>query len=557
METELERRLRLVTRMGGAYAPKKLEAQAPPAEQRYSGINSSYLVEAGPQIAFKNLFLQAERWRSQSTEPFTGPFDDSVDEFGQPKNPIPVNSKGFPTSLGPATNPAYTQVAMALFGDKTPVGGSYPQGQQWVLKWEGDPAADWGFVGNFLGSDDGLGHKTGTAAGANRRVIDVGTTGGQMRLLLRGLNPALPITKITFCPASDEASVDAQPFRPEFLAHLAGIKCIRFMNWGTTNDSTVSTWAQRRGLDWCFQGWRPGVALEYQAQLINTLGCDGWFCVPHAADDEYVTNLATFLRDNVNPWLRIYIELSNEVWNSTFQGQHNYALTQAQALGLTGGGDQTSRLRWVSHRSVQIFQIFASVFGGSLAARVRRVIGAQNVGAFPAETMLDHVTAGLPAYQVTDLLANAPYVGQPLSNLENWVTVQNWTADQVCEELSAIIASDAFWAPPLAAKAAAAARGVGYCTYEGGQSLGAGSIPDQNNAAMQTLFFAANRSAAMGTVYEEYLAALEARGLGWLNHYSHCGEWAKTFSFPISENMGSQLPKEAAWRAFIAAQVPL
>ena len=39
--------------------------------------------------------------------------------------------------------------------------------------------------------------------------------------------------------------------------------------------------------------------------LSNVLGADMWVCVPHAADDSYVTSLATLIRDTLRPDLRV------------------------------------------------------------------------------------------------------------------------------------------------------------------------------------------------------------------------------------------------------------
>lgn len=41
---------------------------------------------------------------------------------------------------------------------------------------------------------------------------------------------------------------------------------------------------------------------------------DIWINIPHAADDEYVTNLAKLIKDKLDPSLKVYVEYSNEVW---------------------------------------------------------------------------------------------------------------------------------------------------------------------------------------------------------------------------------------------------
>lgn len=61
-----------------------------------------------------------------------------------------------------------------------------------------------------------------------------------------------------------------------------------------------------------------GVALEYIISLCNELDAAPWINVPHLADDDYVTKLATMLRDKLRPDVKVYVEHSNEAWNAAF-----------------------------------------------------------------------------------------------------------------------------------------------------------------------------------------------------------------------------------------------
>jgi len=53
--------------------------------------------------------------------------------------------------------------------------------------------------------------------------------------------------------------------------------------------------------------------LEHIVDLCNRLGASPWINVHHLADDAYVRQMATFLKLNLRPDLRIYVEHSNEV----------------------------------------------------------------------------------------------------------------------------------------------------------------------------------------------------------------------------------------------------
>src|ERR1035437_8738349 len=78
-----------------------------------------------------------------------------------------------------------------------------------------------------------------------------------------------------------------------------------------------------------------GWAIEAQVALCNALNCDGWFGIPHLADDTYVTNMPTYIRDHLNPGLVAYYELSNEVWNGIWY-ETPYAGTKAGLYAAKG-----------------------------------------------------------------------------------------------------------------------------------------------------------------------------------------------------------------------------
>jgi len=75
------------------------------------------------------------------------------------------------------------------------------------------------------------------------------------------------------------------------------------MDWIGTNNSTQKEWSKRptpSSVD-------KRQSLEYAVQLCNTLNFDGWFCIPHMANDNYIREYAKFVRDNLNSNLKAYI----------------------------------------------------------------------------------------------------------------------------------------------------------------------------------------------------------------------------------------------------------
>jgi hypothetical protein len=134
-------------------------------------------------------------------------------------------------------------------------------------------------------------------------------------------NQANPLRNIRILPDSLADIYDPTNaehlFQPLFLQGIRPFHAVRFMDWMHTNGSTHKTWAKRATPTYYSQSVR-GACAEHAITLCNYLGADAWFCVPHAADDEYIRNFATLVRDRLDSRLKVYVEYSNEVWNWQF-----------------------------------------------------------------------------------------------------------------------------------------------------------------------------------------------------------------------------------------------
>jgi hypothetical protein len=105
---------------------------------------------------------------------------------------------------------------------------------------------------------------------------------------------------------------------PDFVASLRPYRVLRYMDpMGTNSNPNVLDWSDRPSWD----GLRPGIGAvpyEYLAELANEVGAASWWCMPITASDDYVSGLAAWTRDNIDPSLRVAFELGNEDWNSIF-----------------------------------------------------------------------------------------------------------------------------------------------------------------------------------------------------------------------------------------------
>ncbi|AMV38939.1 NPCBM/NEW2 domain-containing protein [Planctomyces sp. SH-PL62] len=181
-------------------------------------------------------------------------------------------------------------------------------------------------------------------------------------------------------------------YTSEFLASLQPFDYIRFLDWTGTNDSVVSKWSDRSRPDDFFKtGSQRSVSYEEAIQLANLSGKDMWLTIPALADDEFVTNLATLLRTELDPGLKVYVEYSNETWNTIFKA-YPQVLAKAKADPRVLAGGNTSMIaQETALQTVRLGQIFRGVFGSD-SSRVMPVFASW--AAYPS-----HLTAGLQAIQ--------------------------------------------------------------------------------------------------------------------------------------------------------------
>ncbi|MBK7408689.1 MAG: T9SS type A sorting domain-containing protein [Saprospirales bacterium] len=175
---------------------------------------------------------------------------------------------------------------------------------------------------------------------------------------------------------------DSQLFHTAFLAPFDSIdfSAIRYMVFTGANGSdpdypALTEWADRKLPTDASQvgipsiGKKDGGCWEHVIDLANRTHTDAWINVPVSASTDYVQQLATMLKNDLNPELNIIVESSNEVWN-TAPGFEQSQYNQAQAVGL-GIGEHENHAR----RTVELAQIFETVFGpGSLNNRIRVVL---------------------------------------------------------------------------------------------------------------------------------------------------------------------------------------
>lgn len=330
-------------------------------------------------------------------------------------------------------------------------------------------------------------------------------------------------------------------FRKAFLDRLGGMTTLRFMDWMSTNNSPKRHWDDRPRLD-VFGQAETGAPLEYMVELCNLLQLRPWFNMPHLADDAYVRRFAEEVRDTLAPSLPVYVEYSNEVWNSLFD-QASYAREQGLKLGLSSN-DYEAQLLYYARRTTEILSIWEEVFGKD-RDRVIGVYAAHSANIWTSTTILSSEGVGDHA----DVLAIAPYFGAGLGSPEQAEAVSGWSTDMVFEALSGEVAGEN--RSLIRAQADVARQhGLKLVAYEGGQHL-VGHGGAENNDKLTALFIAANRDPRMGALYVDHLRNWWEAGGDVYALFSSMSEPSKWGSWGLQEYEGDAHAKWEAVRSFL------
>lgn len=108
-------------------------------------------------------------------------------------------------------------------------------------------------------------------------------------------------------------------------------------------------------------GITVGAPIEAQVQLCNRIGVNFWAVLPSLADDNYVSNWAAYIRDNLTSSLLAYLEYGNEVWNPGF-AQTSWSYQRGLALGMPNANQEPLHC-WYGLRCRQIFAAITSLWG--------------------------------------------------------------------------------------------------------------------------------------------------------------------------------------------------
>lgn len=454
--------------------------------RRSVGINLAPAKDHSEMLIFTDIFRLSRTWIPHR------PSDDTWDT-GQA---LDLDSRGWVRSLAPDQE-AGTLMMLEL-------GDAYPGGHYTVF-YDGQGQLDFEWDARVIDRQPGR--------------IDLWVTPEEgIHVVIRETDPDDYIRNIRVpMPGYENAPIGT--FHPTYIEFQQQFGVVRFMDWVDSNEPEnnvpeVGTWASRITPDHSSQGTIRGVALEHMIDAANEIGADPWFNVPIVADDAYVDSMATMIRDRLDAQRRVYVELSNEVWNPSFP--QNAVATQR---GLAAGYAPDERtapfefmpsgwiagLRYHSARSVEVFQIFERVFGGT--ERLVRVIGGWQIDDVNlAPQIAAEILDWQDAWQHADAYAVAPYFGFFIAANESVDYVPSASLDALVDSVTA----DMRFMLQVSASIheAVEQRGLQLMAYEAGHHMVQATETPFPTPAMEARSNEVHADERMFSIYQEYLTGI-------------------------------------------------
>jgi len=480
-------------------------------------MNLTWVNDWATTYAFVDAFKASRPWISH--RPSDGTWDT--------EEPFDLDENGWVRSLG---NDQHAGTLMVIEqGEHVPAG-------EYVVLYEGEGALTFDFDATVISEAPG------------RIVLDVQPSGdsiGGIHMAISETNPDNHIRNIRVVMPGFEQMYDEHPFHPDYVEWLKQFSVLRFMDWGLTTFIPPGEWLERAGPSDARQSTPRGVALEYMIALANEVGGQPWICVPHLATDEFVRNMATLFRDQLDPGLKVYVEYSNEVWNPDYP-QHAYSIEQGESLGLAPGNPGLAGHRFFSQRSVEVFDLFEEVFGAT--DRFVRVMAGQSDTELEGATWLaDQLLGWQNAHEKTDAYAVAPYFGYPLGTDAFASQLESLSLEALLDSAEAdmrrmILASEGLHDH-------VAGFGVDLITYEAGMGFVPSGAQIENPAAAEKLN-SLNRHERMYGIYAEHLSAWASFG-DLMLLYTDIRRFDKWGAYGHLKRVGQPLSEAHKFRAVV------
>ena len=308
---------------------------------------------------FANVMNQAQdTW-------YVGKF--SQQGFGtQTFDPLPsMDQNGYPIGLGNLESKGEGVYTLVFVGAGT-YGTHYPNGT-YTLTFDGHGTVgvqNYGKAAQFFSQSGGIGSPFN---------VNV-TGGGGVFVEITSSDAADYVRNIRLVMPGLQNTYQTNPFNPQYLSTIQPFSTIRVAgmtvpDFGSRTDangqSGALTWDERRTPSYRTQVGVAGVSVEYLVQLANLTHDNLWVNMPVNADVGYETNFAQYVKQNLDPNLKVYVEYGIELWNSAFWYEYNYVHTYAQNHGIN---DPTAT---ADLATANCWSIWRQVFAGQTDRMIR------------------------------------------------------------------------------------------------------------------------------------------------------------------------------------------
>lgn len=442
------------------------------------GSNLTGVLDWSTEYIFTNVTKQGREWMSHGTASGS-PWSSGVH--------VPLRNDGYPVEIpyNNSVDPPQGVRMLMFFGELEDL---YPGG-------------NYRLVVSGQGQIRLLGAANGTFSCPIDTTVYVDSSLGGIILEIDTSLVSDPIHDVRFIMPKYRNTYQSQPFNENLFNFMDDFHTIRFMDWMHTNHSSVSSWNDRAQRNYYTQTLDNGIAYEHIIDVCNRLDKNPWICIPHAADDNYITKIAQLFNDSLKPGLKIYVEYSNEVWNSVFT-QNTYADSMGNALGYSGSAWEKG-WKFYSKRCADVFRLFENEITDS--TRFVKIIASQAANSWLTDYLLDRFeeTTYNPSQVKADAIATAPYFGGSVADdIGDAGLISSMTIPQILDSMEADLPQVFKWMKET--KVVADTHRLELLAYEGGQHLVAVNPTYQNDTGFVSKLIKANRDPRMQIMYCEY-----------------------------------------------------
>ncbi len=525
------------------------------------GINVSPPQKMGSSIPFMDLFKISTGWVTSCE--FDWQHNRAIDpgctrqnSFNtKEKESVQLDGNGWVRSLPSRNAPEiYTSVSSLWTLPKTFPGGDY------VVLYEGQ------------GEMAVRGDVAVTRESPGRIEFHLNSPKRNLRLHITRTQAGNYIRNIRVIPKRYEANYRSQAFNPLYINKIRPFQVLRFMPWMQTVYQQEVNWNTRAKPTTAHYTDTKGVPIEVMVDLSNQTNSSPWFNIPHKANDAYIQNFANLVKARLKPNKKVYIELSNEVWNGLYSATH-YANQEARKLWPraypkmnAGTKKLLMAINWYGKRSTEMCDIWKRSFGGQKNRVVCVLSTYASSQRFGRELLDCPLWKKGECGRKADAFAVGPYFGDYMARIENRGVINAW-ANQGDGGMNSIfreifqggLIKDQF--PGGAIDRAVQVRikpnvalakeyGLPLIAYEGGQHLLRVDPPHTvKSKKLLDMFVKANRDPRMKQAYIRYLQAWRNNGGDLMVPFYGIGETDSRNFFSMLEHVGQ--PTSPKYQAFM------